>query len=181
MPNFWTHIKTSFFVFPILILVWQYLLPLINNLVSIRINNPLSYIFGFAFFVVGSDLPDIDHKDSIIHKVVRMFLMILMAGSSFYLLSGSEFVADFFSEYASTFKIPLYWLLSVLVGFISGQAFVRLKSKHRGGIHSSVAAIIYGVLVFIFVYSVMSFQAAIFPSISATIGYLLHLGLDKTF
>ena len=181
MPNFWTHVKTSFFMFPILILGWEYFHPFLNTLGIKIVNNPLMYILGFSFFVIGSDLPDIDHQDAIIHKIVRMLLMILISASSFYLLFESQTISSFFSDYSNRFIIPLYWLISVLVGFLSGELFVILKAKHRGVIHSPVTSIFYGILVFIFIFGILSLQKAIFPSISAFFGYNLHLGMDKIF
>lgn len=179
MPNFWTHIKSGFFAFPILVLGWQFLFPLLNDIGFNVVNGSQVYLVGFAFFVLGTDLPDIDHKDSLINKFTRIFLMGLMTGITFLILNKSGFVGKILTGEFSKFRTSIFWFVSVLIGLVSGEVFLKVKPSHRGLTHSLVSGFLYSVIVGFFVYILSFIEGLFFPIIAAFSGYLLHMGLDK--
>lgn len=118
-------------------------------------------IFISIFFIfLGSVFPDIDHKNSKIHKMVKsfvvLFLMIIFA-----LLS-----------YPNTTAIVLS---SSLVGLGTYSFISALKPKHRGVVHSFKFCLASSFLVGIFVY--FAFQSIV-PGLFFFVSYFSHLILD---
>lgn len=123
------------------------------------IYNPFESVAAVTAVFVGSVLPDIDHKNSYVHRAVKSLIS---------LVSGS---VAFFLPLPIAQKYFLY--VSILVAVYWGIG--KMKIRHRGFTHSlSFGAIVSSVAI---IGSVMSLGSAI-PGFAMGIGILSHLILD---
>lgn len=130
-------------------------------------------IIGGSALIVGSVLPDIDGKGNIrwIAGPVAGFLAILPpflgCQSSLGIGKALEFMV---SEGALIF----------LVFTVSGYLFLLIPMKHRGIMHSSGTAVVFGAVIGL--YTVMSalltIPQALLVFSMGTVGYWWHLALD---
>lgn len=133
-------------------------------IIAFLLNEPIGYspfesIASVTAVFVGSVLPDIDHKNSYVHRAVKSLIS---------LVSGS---VAFFLPLQIAEKYFLYVCILVAVYWGIG----RMKIRHRGFTHSlSFGAIITSLAV---IGSVMSLGSAI-PGFAMGIGILSHLVLD---
>lgn len=113
--------------------------------------------------VVGSILPDIDHKNSYIHRAVKAFTSI-----------------------AAGIGVVIFVPLPIHQGYVLGAmtflgvytSFSLVKIKHRGFTHSlSFVAIITSAAVIVSIYLLYSFV----PGIALGVGLMSHLLLDGEF
>ncbi len=126
-------------------------------------------ILSTLFFILGSDLPDIDHDNSLIRRYV-IASSTLICFPLTYLYTGH---LDFnFTQRTATSIIAS--LIVLLLGWTS-----KFFTKHRGHFHSVTAAIIYGSIIYIASLRITT-KYAYLTGIYAFIGYILHLILDKT-
>jgi len=111
--------------------------------------------------VIGSVLPDIDHKNSYVHRAVRAFLS-LSAGA------------------LTAFLLPLQLHqrlgLGVIAFVLVFSIFYFKKIRHRGFTHSISFAVM---LSSVTVISTVILLASAVPGIALGIGLLSHLVLDK--
>ncbi|MBO8175432.1 MAG: metal-dependent hydrolase [Thermococcus sp.] len=135
----------------------------------------IAMILGYAFYVLGSDLPDMDHPDAIIHRGTKPLVAVAMGASAFLKFSRIS-ITEY--EWAN---LTIAWGIASLFAFASWYVFSAVMPKHRGIIHSVGFAIIYGLLSFaITVYGLgLKLGEGLFIGFAAFMGYLLHLILDK--
>lgn len=110
--------------------------------------------------LVGSIFPDIDHKNSYIHRSVKAFASILASMAVFLL--------------PLELQLRYFLAVTVLVGVY--YAISRLDIRHRGFAHSISFCTITASLFTIF--TVLSMGSAL-PGIALGIGLLSHLLLDR--
>lgn len=111
---------------------------------------------------IGSLIPDIDHKNSYIHRAVKAFLALALAGLAFLV------PAD----------VGVRFLMAVMA-FLAVHATVsKMKIRHRGFTHSISFSLI--AVSFFTIAAVLSMGSFI-PGIAFGIGVLSHLLLDGEF
>ncbi len=135
----------------------------------------MAMALGYAFYVLGSDLPDMDHPDALIHRGTKPIVAVAIGISAF--LKFSEISITKY-EWAN---LTIAWGIAVLFAFASWYIFSTIMPKHRGIVHSVGFACVYGLLGFALpVYGLgLHWKEGLFVGFAAFMGYLLHLILDK--
>jgi len=171
LPNYEAHVLSGIATYPIAVLIGE-LLKVYAKL-PIELTST-ALILGYAFYVLGSDLPDMDHPDALIHRGTKPIVSVA-AGSAVFL-----WARGFVSLGQAWLDPVLSWVAGAVAGLAAWYAFTWLMPKHRGIVHSLLFAGIYGLLAFLLVeYGLkMSTGEGIFVGLSAFLGYLLHLLLD---
>jgi inner membrane protein len=121
---------------------------------------PLEAAVSALAIVLGSVFPDIDHKNSYVHRAVKAFLSI---GSAILVLV--------------ILPLPIHvrFSLAAAVFLAVFVLFSRIKMKHRGFTHTlSFCVSVASVSVILSVVTVYS----PFPGIAAGVGLISHLLLD---
>lgn len=111
---------------------------------------------------VGSLIPDIDHKNSYVHRAVKSLVALALAALAFLVPAPME----------------LRYLMAVLAFLSVHMAVSKMKIRHRGFTHSISFSMI-AVSLFTIV-TVLSMGSAL-PGIAFGIGVLSHLLLDGEF
>ena len=86
MPNYEAHVLSGIVSYPLLILVGSFM--------ELSLHLPLklttaSMALGYVLYVFGSDLPDIDHPDSLIHRGAKPVVALLVGISIYLQVRGS--------------------------------------------------------------------------------------------
>ncbi|HHH99998.1 MAG TPA: metal-dependent hydrolase [Thermococcus litoralis] len=170
--NYEGHVLGGILTYPLVIFLASFLKHYANLPFELT---PLSMILGYGVYVLGSDLPDLDHPDSLIHRGVKP-LVALMVGSAVFVKGG-----NFVSIGNVIVDLTLGWVIAGLSAFVSWYAFSALMPKHRGIVHSITFAFIYGAVVFAsFEYGLgFKFGESLFIGFAAFLGYTLHLIVDR--
>lgn len=171
--NYDKHVLGGILTYPLAVLLLALLRYYANFPVRMSF---IAMALGYAFYVLGSDLPDLDHPDALIHRGSKPIVAVL-AGSAFFVKLTPHINLTPY-EWAN---LALGWGVSALVAFGSWYAYTALMPKHRGVVHSLTFAGIYGTLVLIALYYGVgiSFEESLFVGIAAFLGYTLHLLLDR--
>jgi hypothetical protein len=131
-------------------------------------------IIGFVFCVLGSILPDIDEKHSIIFKKVRFLIAALVFVIAFVTIGAA---------YSKNTLNDMLFLLAIcaLMALAAVFAFYAIIPAHRGGIHSVLAAIVYSMFVILCSFLLLSdFWLSLLIAIFGFLSYFSHLGLDRS-
>jgi inner membrane protein len=113
--------------------------------------------------VIGSVLPDIDHKNAYVHRAVKAFSSI---GAGVFAVVFLPFQIHY------NFVVAAAAFLAVYIGFS------RIKMEHRGFTHSlSFTAIVSSLAVI----SSVSLFGSPAPGVATGLGVLSHLALDWEF
>ena len=173
MPNYDTHVLSGIMTYPIAVLIGELLKVYAKLPVELT---STALILGYAFYVLGSDLPDMDHPDALIHRGSKPIVSVA-AGSAVFL-----WARGFVHMNPAWLDPVVSWVAGALAGLVAWYAFTWLMPKHRGIVHSLLFAGIYGLLAFLLVeYGLkMSTGEGIFVGLSAFLGYTLHLALDRS-
>lgn len=170
--NYEGHVLSGILTYPLAVILASFLKYYANIPFELT---ALSMILGYGVYVLGSDLPDLDHPEALIHRGVKPVVAVMVGSAVFVkggnLLSIGNNVVD-----------PVFgWLIAGLFAFGSWYAFSALMPKHRGVVHSLTFALLYGVLVFAtFEYGLgFKFGEALFIGFAAFLGYTLHLIVDR--
>ncbi|SHE63273.1 LexA-binding, inner membrane-associated putative hydrolase [Marinitoga hydrogenitolerans DSM 16785] len=177
MPNFKTHVITGILFYPTYFLLYSFILDIANKAFY---PDESIILISFFLFVLGSDLPDVDHKFSLINKIFR----ILLVGIGIYIVFKIRRYFDFFSFFPFRLYIikTLYIIIGIILGSLIGILFNYI-TKHRGKWHSPITGIIIGIIMYILKtnsYYIIDYNA-LFLSLSLTIGFFVHLFLDFHF
>ena len=131
-------------------------------------------IVGFVFCFLGSILPDIDEKHSVVFKHVR-FLVFLVVFVLTYTGLSLQYPKD------TLFQIIYILAVCFLIAIAAVLFLYAIIPAHRKGIHSILAGAVYGVLSFAGVYALL---LAVWPSVLIAVfgflAYLSHLVLDRS-
>ncbi|MHC1631740.1 MAG: metal-dependent hydrolase [Methanotrichaceae archaeon] len=171
--NYDKHVLGGILTYPLAVLI--------ISLLKFHTNLPIEMSFmamalGYVFYVLGSDLPDIDHQSSLIHHGIKPIVSVAVGISAFVYLSS--YTSLTYYEWAN---VTITWIFAVVIAFASWHIFTKVIPKHRGIVHTSASAFVYAVLAFAAVkYGFgMAFEEALFIGLSSFLGYNLHLVLDK--
>ncbi|WP_297535817.1 metal-dependent hydrolase [Thermococcus sp.] len=173
MPNYETHVLSGIVTYPVAVLLGELLK--LHFRIPIELT-PTALILGYALYVLGSDLPDIDHPDALIHRGTKPIVSVAV-GSAVFLWAKSHVGIN-----PAWINPVISWVIGALAGLVAWFAFTPLMPKHRGIVHSLLFAGIYGLLAFLLVeYGLkMSSGEGAFVGLSAFLGYTLHLLLDRS-
>lgn len=149
MPKYYWHLVVALFSFFALFI-------LLNGM---ELELPLTtWIFSLLACLFGGLFPDIDSKNSKIHRIFVDFLVVAIA----------VIIIMYVKEWTTMLWLLLFWFL------LSG--FVFLPLKHRGFIHSVWTAAMFGfILGLISQIAIESFV----PGFFAFLGYFSHLAIDR--
>ncbi|QTA37333.1 metal-dependent hydrolase [Thermosipho ferrireducens] len=175
MPNFHTHIRFGIFSYPIILVIYEFVIRIG------RFDSPSSQVIaiGFLIYILSSDMPDIDHNHSFLHKFIKLLLM----GTAAYL----EFVNSFFINifkishlYVSYFSIRFF--ISFTFALCVGALYEIVTPRHRGPLHTVLAGLIYGTIVATgYWWSYKNIPDTVFIGTVSITGYISHLVLDSLF
>ncbi|CAB49123.1 metal-dependent hydrolase [Pyrococcus abyssi] len=132
----------------------------------------LALSLGYAFYVLGSDLPDIDHPDSLIHRGSKPLFSVAV---------GSVTALKVY-PYLPYYPIVLSWVIGGVASILGWFAFTAMMPRHRGIVHSLLFAGIYGVLAFLLMrYGLsLSMEESLLVGLASFSGYTLHLIADRS-
>ncbi|AMQ18638.1 metal-dependent hydrolase [Thermococcus peptonophilus] len=171
MPNYDAHVLSGIVTYPAAVLV--------GFLLKLYLKVPLeltstAMMLGYAFYVLGSDLPDLDHPDALIHRGAKPIVSVAVGSAAFLWANGWVNLSP---EWVS---VVVAWAIGAVGALVGWYAFTWLMPHHRGIVHSLLFATVYGLLVFLLVeYGLkMSTGEALYTGLSAFLGYTLHLLLD---
>jgi inner membrane protein len=171
MPNYETHVLSGIVTYPLAVLA-AFLLKLYLN-VPFEITNT-AMLLGYALYVLGADLPDLDHPNSLIHRGTKPIVAVITGGATY--LNVIKYI-----DLGEPWKtVSVAWGIGVLGALVGWIGFTALMPRHRGVVHSLLFATIYGFLAFLLApYGLhMSIGEGLFLGFSAFSGYTLHLLLD---
>lgn len=180
MPNFKVHVVSGIFVFPLTIP----LLNLIRNGFQLAEISERILILSFIFFTLGSDAPDLDHKNAYMHRVAKVIIWMIAAVYLYYLLK--ERIPLWFPHLKWLQNEIIIFYLAIITGLLVSAFLSAITPPHRGPFHSFVAPIVFGLIVGILFYWLdiknvrpqVAISNAIYIGISASLGYTLHLAMD---
>jgi uncharacterized membrane protein YoaK (UPF0700 family) len=173
IPNFRTHILSGIVAYPFFYILFATISSLIFS--NIYYFSADEIAFSFSLFVLGSDLPDVDHQHALINKFFRILLIIATIYYVF-LYSYNLYPKIPFSRDVSNF---LLLIVAISLGALISVLFNKL-TRHRGIWHTVfMALILSGALFLLNLKYTLLIQ--IFYSLSLFFGYCVHLFLDKYF
>lgn len=153
MGDFTEHIMFGFFTASIVSFLFKAYIFL----------NPIEMLVSSLMLVVGSVLPDIDHKNSYVHRAAQGFASI---GSAILALVLLPFPIHISFVFASAIFLLIYTSIS------------SMRIKHRGFTHSfSFCTTVASLTVIASVYM----YASPVPGLAVGLGILSHLLLDREF
>ncbi|MCD6373391.1 MAG: metal-dependent hydrolase [Thermococcus sp.] len=171
--NYEEHVVAGIVSYPLLI----FLAGLLKHFLQVPFRmSTAAMMLGYALYVFGSDLPDIDHPDALIHRGAKAVVAVLI-GSAVYTHTISSI--DFGEPWKT---LTAAWGVGTAGALAAWYGFSELMPRHRGIIHSLAFALVYGLLSLLFAdYGLkMSWEEALFVGFAAFSGYTLHLLLDRS-
>jgi len=171
--NYNEHVLAGILSYPLAVLV----ISLLGTYVDISIKTSfMATSLGYGFYVLGSDLPDLDHPNALIHRIAKPLVSVAVGISAF------RNVFPYASQTSYEWmNLSLAWGVATLIAFASWHIFTKAMPKHRGIVHSVAFAAFYALLAFSVVrYGFdLRFGEAVFVGLASFLGYDLHLILDK--
>jgi inner membrane protein len=173
--NYDEHVLAGIMTYPIAILILSALKFYLALPVDVTF---LGMALGYAFYVLGSDLPDIDHPDALIHRTTKPFVSVAVGISAFRNLG-----LHFNLTPNPVVNLALAWFAAALVAVVAWNLFRALMPNHRGVVHTSVFAAVYALLAVVIVRFGFNMAPgeALFVAFASFLGYNLHLLLDGGF
>ncbi|WP_461865849.1 metal-dependent hydrolase [Thermococcus sp.] len=172
MPNYDTHVLSGIASYPIAVAVAGVL-----SAVGVPFKlTTMALILGYAVYVLGSDLPDMDHPDALIHRGTKPLVAVAVGSAVFIRIYSYINISS-----QNWINLTLTWGIAAAVAFASWYVFTAIMPKHRGIVHSLLFALIYGGTVFALVHIgiKISYEESLFVGFAAFSGYTLHLILDR--
>ncbi|ACS32683.1 metal-dependent hydrolase [Thermococcus gammatolerans] len=171
MPNYDVHVLSGIATYPVAVLIGELLKVYAKLPIELT---PTALILGYALYVLGSDLPDMDHPDALIHRGSKPIISVAV-GSAVFLWAGDK--VNLSPEWLNP---VVAWVLGALGGIIAWYLFTALMPRHRGIVHSLLFAAVYGFLAFALAgYGLkLSLGEGVYVGLAAFLGYTLHLTLD---
>ncbi|ASJ01568.1 metal-dependent hydrolase [Thermococcus gorgonarius] len=172
MPNYDAHVLSGIVTYPLAVA----LAGILKEYAGIPFElSSIALILGYALYVLGADLPDMDHPNALLHRGTKPIVAVAV-GSAVYLqaLHRFSFTEEWLNQTAA-------WSVGVVGALIGWFGFTWIMPRHRGIVHSLLFAFIYGVLAFLLVeYGLgMSTGEGLYVGFAAFSGYMLHLLLDR--
>lgn len=171
MPNYDVHVLSGVITYPLAVALAGILTDYAG--VPFKLTS-MAMILGYALYVLGADLPDMDHPNALLHRGTKPIVSIA-TGSAVYLqaLGWFSFGKEWINQTAA-------WGVGVVGAVAAWFGFTWIMPKHRGIVHSLLFAIIYGLLAYILgaVGLRMGNGESFYLGFVAFLGYTLHLILD---
>ncbi len=172
MPMLKTHLKAGVFLFPVYFFIFDLLhVEILNSWYepSIKV-----LMISYVFFVLGSDLPDVDSPNAPIRWFVQSLVPIVLM----YPMFKTELITKWLKGYLGSYSIPALVAISVVGGFALGYTLDLLK--HRGFLHTNVFGLIYSGVCYLIARFVFDLSGSdlIFTTLAGFFGVWTHLLLD---
>ncbi len=169
--NYEGHVLTGLISYPFFILI--------SGLMKTYLHLPLemstpAMLLGYALYVFGSDLPDIDHPNALIHRGSKAVIAVLV-GSAVYTQAVAQLSLG---EQWKTLTVA--WTIGAAGALAAWHLFTLFMPRHRGIVHSLTFAAIYGLLALLLAEYGLNMRSgeALFAGFAAFSGYALHLLTD---
>jgi len=182
MSNFKTHIYSGIFSYPLFMLIYYFIGRNIDSSMIIGIN---AISIAFIFYVIGSDLPDLDSNTALIKRSMQLILAIFFT-LFFYNILNDSTIHQKINNLITTDYLVIFisFSTSLILGILVSKGLDLLN--HRGFFHTLWAALIYAFFTFAIVnmdiFKSLEFKfndfEVIFITISSFAGYSLHLIID---
>ncbi len=172
MPNYDVHVLSGIVSYPITVAI-------AGILSSAGVPFKLTItglILGYVFYVLGSDLPDMDHPNALIHRGTKPLVAVSIGSAVFIRVYQYINISQ-----QNWVNLTVGWIIAVAAALTSWYAFTAVMPKHRGIVHSLLFALIYGGVIFALVnFGInISYEESLFIGFAAFSGYILHLILDR--
>ncbi|HCF38507.1 MAG TPA: hypothetical protein DER56_05480 [Thermosipho africanus] len=172
MPNFNTHVNFGIYFYPFVLLIYK----IASQFLNFSMPEDKIIAIGFLIFVLSSDMPDIDHNHSLLHRFVKL----LTISAAIYFEFTGEIIISYFN--LNVEDVFLRFLFSFLFGILIGILYELIIPRHRGTLHTVWASLIYGGIIgYGTFYITSNLNNALFLGIISVSGYVLHLILDRYF
>ncbi|MDI3517771.1 MAG: inner membrane protein [Thermotogota bacterium] len=176
MPNLKTHLTLGVFTYPVFLSSYT----LIASKFQPAFDPTLGVITaGYLAYIVGSDLPDIDHKDAPVQHQLKALSIPPLA------LVFQIWLAKYFEQSLSASigqrvaRIAIF-TVSLFISYLLVSTLLRFL-KHRGFTHSITFAAMYGGLLYMLFRLVrLPPENAMYIAISGFTGDLIHLIADNS-
>ncbi|MFN6991482.1 MAG: metal-dependent hydrolase [Fervidobacterium sp.] len=179
MPNLTAHLKFGMFSYPIYVFFYLF----ICNSFQLKFEpNIIDLAMSYLFYIVGSDLPDLDSNNAPLRSFVKAFSL----GFSIYIFTDFIFKniqnVPLFEKFKYSFLYnPFLFSLSISIAMLIGAGLINLFLSlpifsHRGFAHSITFAVIYGLLIYLFTSSIS--KNPVFLGTSAFFGVMSHMVAD---
>ncbi|ASJ13448.1 metal-dependent hydrolase [Thermococcus thioreducens] len=171
MPNYDAHVLSGVVTYPLVVAIAGFLS---SKGVPFELST-MALVIGYTLYVLGADLPDMDHPNALIHRGTKPIVSVLVGGATYINLAGSINVGE---QWLNT---AVAWGIAVAAALVAWYAFTWMMPKHRGIVHSLLFAAVYGALAFLLVeYGLdMASGEGLYVGFAAFSGYVLHLLLDR--
>ncbi len=176
MPNYDAHVLSGIVSYPLAVFL---AFALRDHLGVPFVLSTTAMLVGYALYVLGADLPDMDHPNALIHRGGTKPIVAVATGSAVFVRAlGSVNLGS------ESLNVTAAWGgMAVLAAVIAWYGFTAIMPKHTGGIvHSLLFAAMYGgVLSYALVkygLGMATGGGALFVGFAAFCGYTLHLILD---
>lgn len=153
MPNYQDHLLFG----SVLVLIFSYIVG------PYMAYSAEAVIVAAAFILLAAIFPDIDHKNSIVHKKLKALVIILVA------------VIPMAAAYPN---VPAMLVSGALAAVGAAYTFEAVKPRHRGRTHTFTFCVLFAGLTGIF--SLVLFGTFL-PAVFTFVAYLSHLVLDGTW
>jgi len=172
--NYDQHVLGGIITYPVVVV----LAALISEHTRVHFElTTLTMAIGYALYVLGSDLPDIDHPQALIHRGTKPLFAIAVAVAAYVNLSHRVSFGS-----SAWMRLGVLWAVSAMFGVGGWFAFTALMPRHRGVVHSLLFALVYGGVGFgLGVLLKLGTYSAGYLGFAAFCGYMLHLILDGEF
>ncbi|ASJ15885.1 hydrolase [Thermococcus chitonophagus] len=166
--NYEEHVLAGLITYPLFVALLYYLKDTFH--ISLTF---LSLALGYAFYVLGSDLPDIDHPDSLIHRGVKPIFSVIF---------GSIVAYRIHNFLPGEYSLIYAWGIGAIAAVVGWYLFTLIMPRHRGIVHSIFFALLYALISFLGVRYGLSLSTgeSYVIGLAAFFGYLLHLILDRS-
>lgn len=131
-------------------------------------------MFGYVFYVFGSDFLDLDYFDVFIYRGLKLIVSVVV-GSVVYL-----WVIGWVNISLEWVLVVVVWVIGVVGVLVGWYVFIWLMLYYRGIVYFFFFVVVYGLLVFLFVeYGFrMSIGEVIYVGLFVFLGYILYLFFD---
>ncbi|ASJ01945.1 hydrolase [Thermococcus profundus] len=171
MPNYDAHVLSGIITYPLAVALAGILADYAG--IPFKLTS-MAMVLGYALYVLGADLPDMDHPNALIHRGTKPIVAVLL-GSAVYMWAAERIHLSqpWMSQTAA-------WGVGAVGAVVGWYGFTAVMPRHRGVVHSLLFATIYGFLAFLLgPYGLhISTGEGLFLGFSAFSGYTLHLILD---
>jgi membrane-bound metal-dependent hydrolase YbcI (DUF457 family) len=172
MPNYDVHLLSGIVTYPLAVFIAF----MLRDYAGIPfVLSTAAMVIGYALYVLGSDLPDMDHPNALIHRGTKPIVAVAVGSAVFVQSVDSVHLGE------PWLNVTAAWGIGALAAFVAWFTFTWMMPKHRGIVHSLLFAVVYGLLGYALVeFGLgMSTGEALFAGFAAFAGYTLHLLLDR--